>query len=163
MMNRVLLALGRSELISTPVRRRLLSATGMKLSKTCEVLPGSRFASNTVSVGGHTFINRDCFYDGGAPLSIGAECAVGYKVVFCTITHERGDERRRSGRQVTRPIMIGDGCWIGANVLILPGVTIGQGCIIGAGAVVRTACEPNSTYVGVPARRIGPADPVLQP
>ncbi|MCR4913326.1 MAG: acyltransferase [Lactobacillus sp.] len=52
------------------------------------------------------------------------------------------------------PVKIDDGCWIGANVTILPGVHIGKGCVIGAGAVVNKDCEPNGVYVGVPAKRI---------
>lgn len=51
------------------------------------------------------------------------------------------------------PIVIGRGCWIGANVTIMPGVTIGDGCVIGAGSLVTNDCEPNGVYVGIPARR----------
>ncbi|MGE9905782.1 DapH/DapD/GlmU-related protein [Streptococcus alactolyticus] len=42
---------------------------------------------------------------------------------------------------------MGDGCWIGADVIILPGVTIGRGCVIVAGSVVIKDVEPNSLYV----------------
>lgn len=53
-----------------------------------------------------------------------------------------------------QPITVGDGCWIGARAVILPGVTIGDGCVIAAGAVVSKDCAPNGMYAGVPARRI---------
>ena len=52
------------------------------------------------------------------------------------------------------PVKIDDGCQIGANVTILPGVHIGKEYVIGAGAVVNKDCEPNGVYVGVPAKRI---------
>ena len=58
------------------------------------------------------------------------------------------------GVGITKYIFIGDGCWIGANVTILPGIEIGTGCIIGAGALVTKNCKPNGLYVGVPAKRI---------
>lgn len=61
---------------------------------------------------------------------------------------------KRAGRQIFRPIEVGDGCWIGANATILPGVKIGKGCIIAAGAVVNKNCEPDYLYAGVPARPV---------
>jgi acetyltransferase-like isoleucine patch superfamily enzyme len=51
-------------------------------------------------------------------------------------------------------VRIGNGCWIGAGVTILPGVTIGEGCVIGAGSVVTRSTEANGLYVGMPARRV---------
>lgn len=50
------------------------------------------------------------------------------------------------------PVVIEDGCWIGANVTILKGVTIGRGSVIAAGAVVTKSCEPYSILGGVPAK-----------
>lgn len=52
------------------------------------------------------------------------------------------------------PIIIEDGCWIGANVVIMPGVTIKKGCVIGATALVTKDTEPNGLYVGKPAHKI---------
>ncbi|WP_249354641.1 DapH/DapD/GlmU-related protein [Rhodococcus sp. USK13] len=54
--------------------------------------------------------------------------------------------------------MVGDGCWIGAGAIILPGVTVGEGCVVGAGAVVTRDCSPNGLYVGSPARRVRDLD-----
>lgn len=52
------------------------------------------------------------------------------------------------------PIAVGDGVWIGARSVILPGATIGDGAVIAAGAVVTGNVEPNALYGGVPAKRI---------
>ena len=49
-------------------------------------------------------------------------------------------------------VSIGDNCWIGAGVTILPGVIIGNDCIIAAGAVVTSNVEAGSCVGGVPAR-----------
>nr|WP_304437690.1 DapH/DapD/GlmU-related protein [Frigoribacterium sp. Leaf44] len=53
------------------------------------------------------------------------------------------------------PVTIEDGCWIGANVTILPGVTLGRGSVVGAGSVVTKSYPPNSKLAGSPARPMG--------
>ena len=52
----------------------------------------------------------------------------------------------------TGPISIGEGCWLGQNVCVLPGVSIGKRCIIGANAVVSKDVPDYSIAVGVPAK-----------
>lgn len=52
------------------------------------------------------------------------------------------------------PVIIDDGCWIGANVTILKGVTLGCGCVVAAGAVVTKSFPPYSIIGGVPAKLI---------
>ena len=59
---------------------------------------------------------------------------------------------RISWRTFAKPIIIGDGCWIGANATIIGGVTIGDGAVVAAGAVVTKDVEPNTEVGGVPAR-----------
>ncbi len=54
-----------------------------------------------------------------------------------------------------KQVVIGNDVWIGANAVILPGVTIGDGTIIGAGSVVTNNTEPYSIVGGAPARKIG--------
>jgi acetyltransferase-like isoleucine patch superfamily enzyme len=50
------------------------------------------------------------------------------------------------------PIRVGRGCWIGQNVVFLPGVTVGEFCIVGANSVVNRSIPPYSIAVGAPAR-----------
>ena len=50
------------------------------------------------------------------------------------------------------------GAWLGARVVVLPGVTVGQGAVVGAGAVVTRDCKPDSVYAGVPARLVRALD-----
>lgn len=54
----------------------------------------------------------------------------------------------------SKPVSIGDGCWIGEKVCILPGVTIGKKCIIGAGSVVIKSIPDYSIAAGNPAKVI---------
>lgn len=85
---------------------------------------------------------------------IGNNVGIGPNTLFITDTHELGNEKKRVGKHVTKKITIGDGCWIGANVIILGGVTIGAGSVIAAGSVVATNVKPNSLVVGDRAKEI---------
>lgn len=56
--------------------------------------------------------------------------------------------------QKEEPIKIGRYCWLGANVVILPGISLGDNCIVGAGAVVSKSFPAGSKIGGVPANLI---------
>ena len=60
-------------------------------------------------------------------------------------------QAKRIGR-FQKEIKIGNNCFIGARVIILPGTTIGDNAIIGSGAVVKGVIPPNSVVVGNPSR-----------
>ncbi|WP_425269614.1 DapH/DapD/GlmU-related protein [Gordonia alkanivorans] len=75
-------------------------------------------------------------------------------VLFVTDTHELGPHSRRAGENKSAPIKVGNGVWIGARAVILPGISIGDGVVIASGAVVAADCENDGLYAGVPARRI---------
>lgn len=79
-------------------------------------------------------------------------------MLFEAGTHKIGPKMKRAGAVYYDAITVGDGCWIGCNVTILPGVTIANGCVIGAGATVVKNTEPNGLYVGIPAKRIRDLD-----
>ena len=55
-----------------------------------------------------------------------------------------------------KPVQIGSNCWLGANVVVCPGVTIGENCVIGAGSVVTRDIPAGSFAAGNPARVIRP-------
>lgn len=56
------------------------------------------------------------------------------------------------GEIISKPVVIGDGCWIAEKCIILPGVTIGENSVIGAGSVVTKDVPPYSIAVGNPAK-----------
>jgi acetyltransferase-like isoleucine patch superfamily enzyme len=60
----------------------------------------------------------------------------------------------QQGAKPEEPIVIGNDCWIGTRVIILPGVHLGNKCIVAAGAVVTRSFPDNSIIGGVPAKLI---------
>lgn len=103
-------------------------------------------------VGRDTFINGECLIDAAGEVTLGDEVHIGHGVQILTFTHEPGPTARRAGRPEVAPVHIGDGTWIGAGTIVLPGVTVGQGCVVAAGAVVHDDLPANGLYAGVPAR-----------
>lgn len=87
-----------------------------------------------------------------ASIVIGERCDIGPGVEFIPGSHIIGTSSRRAGSGTANPILIGNGCWLGAKSIILGGVSIGDGCIVAAGAVVTHNVPPNSLVAGVPAR-----------
>ena len=86
-----------------------------------------------------------------APIVIGSNCDIGPSVEFITGSHEVGTSLRRAGKGIAKPIVINDGCWIGAGSRILAGVTIGSGTIVASGSVVVCDVPENVLVAGVPA------------
>ena len=57
--------------------------------------------------------------------------------------------------KLERDVVVGDDVWLGARVMVVPGVEIGDGCIIGASSVVTRSVPAGSIAVGNPARVVG--------
>ena len=116
-----------------------------------------------LSIGDGTSIPKGAtFYCTKAPLTIGKKVIFGPKPTIITGDH-RIDIQGKYIIDITDdeklpendlPVTIEDGCWIGANVTILKGVTIGHDSVVAAGSVVTKSCEPYSIIGGVPAKLI---------
>jgi len=76
----------------------------------------------------------------------------GPNVVISTAGHPILPELRELVYQFNMPIHIGRNCWLGAGVLVMPGVTIGDNTVIGAGSVVTKDIPANVVAVGTPCR-----------
>lgn len=137
------------------LRRKIYRIAGHKLNPTAKVFPLCFLGDNgKLVLGEKSFINYRCFLDLSDNIIIGDNCAIGFECKFITSFHAIGGHDRRAGEGLHAPIFIGDGCWIGANCTILPGVKIADGCIIGANSLVTKDTEPDSLYVGSSAKKI---------
>ncbi len=119
------------------------------------------FELSGVAVGEGTVINPNFVVsDGYQPLlTIGARVAIGPNVtVICQSGPNNSPvaELPYVAERLIRdaPVVIEDGAWIGANVVLLPGITVGRNGIVAAGAVVVHDVEPQTLVGGVPARLI---------
>lgn len=119
--------------------------------ETEDIRPGCFFLSADVKIGIGSMIGRDCYFE--APVHIGEGCFVAMQTLFGTWTHAIGAPSHRAGEVDVRPVVIENGCWLGARSLVAPGITVAQGCVLAAGSVVIRNCEPHGLYAGVPAVR----------
>jgi len=76
----------------------------------------------------------------------------GPNVSIFAATHEIEVQSRRDNIEYGKPVVIGDDCWIGGNVVILPGVTIGRGVTVGAMSVVTKDVPDFCVVMGQPAK-----------
>lgn len=114
-------------------------------------------------IGDGCFINFNFTVQDDAEVIIGAHCDFGPNVTIVTPVHpmlaqERLEIQCKDGakRRLCRAksVHIGDHCWLGANVVVCPGVTIGKHCVIGAGSVVTRFIPDHSFAAGNPCRVI---------
>lgn len=107
-------------------------------------------------IGHDTFINRNAYLMDGCGITIGSHCFIGPNCGMYTAVHATVAEERNQGLEKALPIVIGDNCWLGGDVKILPGVTIGNNTIIGAGSIVTKDIPSNVVAVGNPCRVLRP-------
>jgi acetyltransferase-like isoleucine patch superfamily enzyme len=109
-----------------------------------------------VRIGNNTAINIHTSLDGNGGLSIGNDVMIGPYCQILTDSHKFESRKIPMKEQgiKTAPVIIEEYAWLGANVIVLPGVTIGSGAIIGAGAVVSCNVESFHIVAGVPAKTI---------
>ena len=111
----------------------------------------------SIVIGDATFLGSGCDFNSQCSIHIGRQCMIAAGVRFVDTDHGFADRSKPMfGQPTTKaPIRIADDVWLGANAIILKGVTIGRGAIIGAGAVVTRSIPEYEIWGGVPARRIG--------
>ena len=111
-------------------------------------------AVGDVTIGDHTRVGLHCTVIG--PVCIGNHVNLAQGITITALNHNFADSNRKIDEQgiSTKPVVIGDDVWIGANAVILPGVTIGRHVVVAAGAVVTKDVPDYSLVAGVPAKEI---------
>ena len=109
-------------------------------------------AVGDVTIGDYTRIGIHCTVIG--PVCIGHHVNLAQGITVTALNHNFADTNRRIDEQgiSTKPVVIGDDVWIGANAVILPGVTIGRHVVVAAGAVVTKDVPDSCVVAGIPAK-----------
>ena len=100
------------------------------------------------------YVNRNCTFIDAGLISIGDRTLIGPNCSFCSGTHMVDSAVRDgiNGPEFAKEIHVGEDCWLGGNVIVLPGITVGKGATIGAGSVVTKDVPAFHVVAGNPAR-----------
>lgn len=136
------------------VRQLCASMILEKFGRNVNVEKGAVFADD-LSIGDNSGIGVNSLISSG--VTIGNDVMMGPDCMIFTQNHSTTDTTApmwRQGFTEKRNVRIGNDVWIGARVIILPGVTIGDGAVIGAGSIVTHDVNPYTIVAGNPARVI---------
>ena len=150
----VLKALVPRPILPGGMRATLMRRCGMQIGPGATIRSGCRIRYGRLTVGPGCYINFGVTFDDTASIVLEDNVVMAFESVIVTGSHEFGDGWRRAGPALPAPVRIGSGCWLGARVIVLPGVTIGRGCVIAAGSVVAHDCADDGLYAGTPGRRV---------
>jgi maltose O-acetyltransferase len=144
--------------VGSGLRLRILRALGYQI-EAMWMGHGVTIVWRNLAIGRESHIGNECYFDGGDRITIEERVWIGPRCVFVTGNHDPADPHNRGGGRIdVEPVRVEAGSWLGAGVLVLPGVTIGHGCVIAAGAVVTKSTRPDGLYAGIPARRVRDLD-----
>lgn len=120
---------------------------------------------NNISLGKYSKISDFAHFDGVGGIKIGECTIIGPKVTILTSNHNYHEKYTDylpfDNTLIRKSVEIGDYCWVGMGVLILPGVKIGTACVVGAGSVVTKNIESYSVVGGNPAQVLRKRDASL--
>ena len=116
----------------------------------------TNFGGRHVHFGKNIYANFNLTLVDDTHIYVGDYTMFGPNVTVATAGHPIDPELRRKGYQYNAPVRIGKNCWLGAGVIVLPGVTVGDNVVIGAGSVVTKDIPSNVVAVGNPCRVLRP-------
>lgn len=128
---------------------------GAQVSISAGYGPGQELGDDLlVRIGARCSIGRGSHVVGHRSVFIGDDVFIAPYVYITDQNHVYADPDRPIGRQlpVEEPVFIGDGCWLGAAAIVLPGTRLGRNVTVAGGAVVRGVFPDHCVIAGVPAR-----------
>ena len=137
-------------------RRELLEKMFAEIGEGCYIEPPlhANWGGHHVHFGKNVYANFNLTMVDDTHIHVGDYTKFGPNVVLATAGHPILPSLRELGTQYNAPIKIGKCCWLGAGVVVLPGVTIGDNTVVGAGSVVTKNLPSNVVAVGNPCRVI---------
>ena len=123
----------------------------------------ANWGGHHVHLGSNIYANAGLKLVDDTHIYIGDNTMLGPNVVLATAGHPIDPELRGRGLQYNLPVRIGRNCWLGAGVIVMPGITIGDNTVIGAGSVVTKDIPAGVVAVGNPCkvlREVGEKDKI---
>ncbi|HTQ03953.1 MAG TPA: acyltransferase [Polyangiaceae bacterium] len=144
---------------SSELRGRLLRLAGFRVGEHTAIhghlkITGSPGLVPRLVIGDDCSIGDGLILDLSDSIRIGNRVTIEPGVMLLTSTHELDFPKHRAGKLILNPVTIGDGAWLRARSIVLPGVTVGAGAVIDAGAVVNKDVEANTRVGGTPATKL---------
>lgn len=135
-------------------RTEMLKNMFAEIGEDCYIEPPlhANWAGRFVHFGKGVYANFNLTLVDDTHIYVGDYTMLGPNVVLATAGHPILPELRPLAYQYNMPVRIGKNCWLGAGVIVLPGVTIGDNTVIGAGSVVTKDIPANVVAVGNPCR-----------
>jgi galactoside O-acetyltransferase len=135
-------------------RQTLLKEMFAEIGEGCYIEPPFRanWGGKHIHFGKNIYVNFNLTAVDDTHIYVGDNTMIGPNVTIATAGHPISPELRKKGYQFNLPVHIGNNCWLGAGVIILPGVTIGDNSVIGAGSVVTKDVPSGVVAVGNPCR-----------
>ncbi|MBO5944048.1 MAG: sugar O-acetyltransferase [Clostridia bacterium] len=137
-----------------PKRTKMLKNMFAEIGEDCYIEPPlhANWAGRFVQFGKGVYANFNLNLVDDTHIYVGDYTMLGPNVVLATAGHPILPELRPLAYQYNMPVHIGKNCWLGAGVIVLPGVTIGDNTVIGAGSIVTKDIPANVVAVGNPCR-----------
>ncbi len=141
-------------------RDRLLREMFAEIGEGCYIEPPfhSNMGGAHIHFGNNIYCNFGVTMVDDTHIYVGDYTMFGPNVVVATAGHPILPELRQQAYQYNMPVRIGKNCWLGAGVIVLPGVTIGDNVVVGAGSVVTKDLPSDVIAVGNPCRVLRPID-----
>lgn len=135
-------------------RKQLLKEMFAEIGKGCYIEPPlyANFGGRHVHFGSNIYANYNLTLVDDTHIYVGDCTMFGPNVTVATAGHPICPELREKGLQFNMSVRIGRNCWLGAGVIILPGITIGDNVVVGAGSIVTRDLPSNVVAVGNPCR-----------
>lgn len=135
-------------------REEMLRAMFAEIGEGCYVETPfyANMGGHHVHFGNFVYANYGLTLVDDTHIYVGDKTMFGPHVTLATAGHPIDPELRGRGLQYNMPIRIGRNCWLGAGVIVMPGVTIGDNVVIGAGSIVTKDIPSNVVAVGNPCR-----------
>ena len=136
------------------LRKKMLKEMFAEIGEGCYIEPPlhTNFGGKHCHFGKDIYANFNLTLVDDTHIYVGDNTMLGPNVVLATAGHPILPELREQGYQYNAPVHIGKNCWLGAGVIVLPGITVGDNVVIGAGSIVTKDIPSNVVAAGNPCR-----------